>query len=89
MDTVATVPTESQLRSAREVLDRAQAEGIEATELVLAVAANDAAGIEDLTHELRRELGDFCVHCGDEIDPPVGFATYCSRECWGAEGGDL
>lgn len=90
METVATVPTESQLRFAREVLDRAEAEGIDTTDLAASIAAaNDAADLDTDVHEVRYQLNDFCAHCNEDIDADgTGSLRWCSRECWLADGGD-
>jgi len=87
---VATVPTESQLRFAREVLDRAEAEGIDTTDLAASIAAaNDAAALDTDVHEARYRLNDFCAHCNEDIDADgTGSLRWCSRECWLADGGD-
>lgn len=90
---VAKVPTESQLRFAREVLDRAQDVGI-GLDLIdnLAAsiaAANDAAALDTDVHEARYRLNDFCAHCNEDIDADgTGSLRWCSRECWLADGGD-
>lgn len=90
---VAKVPTESQLRFAREVLDRAQDVGI-GLDLIdnLAAsiaAANDAADLDTDVHEVRYQLNDFCAHCNEDIDADgTGSLRWCSRECWLADGGD-
>lgn len=91
-DTVTTVPTAAQLREASEVLDRAREEGI-GLDLIDNLAesiakANDASLLRSDLHEVRYRLGDLCAHCNALLDHEGG-GRYCSRECWGAEGGDL